>query len=206
MLKEGRIAETVKLLDNVGENEAANQRSLAREIGVSIGMVNALVNRAVRKGLIKIRQAPARRYVYYLTPKGLAEKSRLVAEYLDFSLTFFRAARQEYSDLFARSAAMGRKRIVLCGAGELTEIATLAANGTDVEFVAVFERETNQQRIAGLPVVRDIAQFGDDDVFVITDGRNAQETYDRLVATVVLDRVLYPKFLRISPQRSGSTE
>src|SRR4051794_37197879 len=83
MLHDGKIAETVKLLDNVGGNQTANQRTLAREIGVSIGLVNALVNRAVSKGLIKIKQAPARRYVYYLTPKGLAEKSRLVAEYLD---------------------------------------------------------------------------------------------------------------------------
>src|SRR3954451_3458419 len=102
MPRGGKLAETVKLLDNVASNEGANQRTLAREIGVSIGLVNALVNRAVSKGLIKIKQAPARRYVYYLTPKELAEKSRLVAEYLDHSLHFFRTARQEYSDIFIR--------------------------------------------------------------------------------------------------------
>ena len=88
MLDGGNLGETVKLLDNVAGQEAANQRALARNIGISVGLVNALVHRAVRKGLIKIKQAPARRYAYYLTPKGFAEKSRLVAQYLDYSLSF----------------------------------------------------------------------------------------------------------------------
>jgi DNA-binding MarR family transcriptional regulator len=202
MPRGGKIAETVKLLDNVASNEGANQRVLARQVGVSIGLVNALVNRAVRKGLIKIKQAPARRYVYYLTPKGLAEKSRLVAEYLDYSLNFFRTARQEYTDIFIRCAATGRRRLVLCGAGELAEIATLGLGGAGVQLVAVFDLETNQSHVAGLPVIRNLADLLPDDVLVITAGRNAQELYDQFVAAGWLDRVVYPKFLRISPART----
>jgi DNA-binding MarR family transcriptional regulator len=75
-------------LGNVAGEQALNQRKLARQIGISVGLVNALVHRAVHKGLIKIKEAPARRYAYYLTPKGFAEKSRLVAEYLEVSLRF----------------------------------------------------------------------------------------------------------------------
>src|ERR1700731_107573 len=123
--RDGNLAERVELLGNVAGQQALNQRALAREIGISVGLVNALVHRAVRKGLIKIKEAPARRYAYYLTPKGFAEKSRLVAEYLDHSLVFFRAARQQYGEVFAHCEAVGCKRIVLCGAGELAEIASL---------------------------------------------------------------------------------
>lgn len=198
MSRNGNLAETVELLDNVAGAEAPNQRDLARKIGISVGLVNALVHRAVRKGLIKIRQVPARRYAYYLTPKGLAEKSKLVAEYLDVSLTFFRVARQEYSDVFTRCAAAGRKRVVLCGAGELAEIATLAANGLDVEIVAILDHETNQARVAGLPVIRDVEDIGQGDVLVITDGRAPQSAYDRLVDAVGRERVVAPPFLRIS--------
>src|SRR5215475_7501342 len=140
--RDGNLVETVKLLGNVAGQEASNQRALARQIGISVGLVNALVRRAVHRGLIKIKEAPARRYAYYLTPKGFAEKSRLVAEYLDYSLSFFRTARQEYSDVFARCAAAGTKRVVLCGGGELAEIATLAAGGIDVALVGVFDCET----------------------------------------------------------------
>lgn len=199
MARNSNLTETVELLDNVAAQEAANQRALARKLGISVGLVNALVHRAVRKGLIKIKQVPARRYAYYLTPKGFAEKSRLVAEYLDRSLTFFREARQEYSDAFARCASSGHKRVVLCGAGELAEIATLAAFGLDVALVAVLDSETNQARVAGLPVIRSIDELGPGDVVVITDGRNPQQAYDRLVSALAPERVLAPPFLRISP-------
>ena len=203
--RDGNLVETVKLLGNVAGQEGLNQRTLARQIGISVGLVNALVHRAVHKGLIKIKEAPARRYAYYLTPKGFAEKSRLVAEYLDYSLTFFRTARQEYSEVFARCEAAGRKRIVLCGAGELAEIATLAANGIGIEIVGLLDRETNHVRIAGVPVVRDMAALGAEDVLVITEGRKPQELYEMLMATVGQERVHAPPFLRISPRLPNSS-
>jgi len=202
MARDGNLAETVELLDNVAGQEAANQRALAAKIGISVGLVNALVHRAVRKGLIKIKEVPARRYAYYLTPKGLSEKSKLVAEYLDHSLTFFRVARQEYSDAFSRCEAAGQKRVVLCGAGELAEIATLAANGLDVVIVGVLDHETNHARVAGLPVFRDLSDVEDGDVLLITDGRQPQKTYDRLMAVAGRERVVTPPFLRISPHSS----
>ena len=198
MPRDVNLAETVKLLDNLSAENAGNQRALARQIGISVGLVNALVNRAVHKGLVKIKSAPAKRYAYYLTPKGFAEKSRLVAEYLDHSLAFFRAARQEYSDLFSCCATSGQQRVVLCGAGELAEIATLAANESGVEVICILDYETNQVRVAGLPVVRELAEIAARAVIVITDGRKPQEAYDKLFATIGHDRVLAPPFLRIS--------
>lgn len=198
MSRDGNLVETVQLLDNVAGQDAPNQRALARKIGVSVGLVNALVHRAVRKGLIKVKEAPTNRYAYYLTPKGFAEKSKLVGEYLDHSLTFFRVARQEYADVFSRCASGRKRRIVFCGAGELAEIASLAMDGLDLKLVAVLDYATNQERIAGAPVAQSIEELEPDDVLVITDGRHPQETYDRLIAIVDADRVIAPPFLRIS--------
>jgi DNA-binding MarR family transcriptional regulator len=198
--RNGNLGETVELLGNVAGEEALNQRKLARQIGISVGLVNALVHRAVRKGLIKIKEAPARRYAYYLTPKGFAEKSRLVAEYLDVSLTFFRSARQEYGDVFARCVAAGKTGVILCWAGELAEIATLAANEAGVAVIGVLDQETNQVRVAGLPVLRDVAEIAADVALVITDGRRPQEIYDTLLAAVGPERVYAPPLLRISPK------
>src|SRR3546814_11880534 len=67
-------------------------------MGVALGLANALLKRCAAKGLVKIQNAPARRYAYYLTPKGFAEKSRLVAEYLEPSLHFFRGSRSQRSE------------------------------------------------------------------------------------------------------------
>ena len=50
------------------------RRSLARELGIALGLANAYLKRCAKKGLIKIAQAPANRYAYYLTPQGFARK------------------------------------------------------------------------------------------------------------------------------------
>ena len=199
MPSEHNLGETVQLLDSVAGQSTSNQRALARKIGISVGLVNALVHRAVRKGLIKVKEAPTRRYAYYLTPKGFAQKGKLVAEYLEHSLTFFRTARQEYSDIFSRCDCARIKRVVLCGASELAEIATLALNGVGVTNIAVLDQKTNQSQVAGFQVIRSFDDLMPGDVFVITDGQNPQETYDLLVAQVEQERVFVPAFLRISP-------
>jgi DNA-binding MarR family transcriptional regulator len=70
------------VLDAVERNPSVTQRSVARDLGIALGMVNAYLKRCLKKGLIKIGQVPPRRYAYYLTPRGMSEKSRLTPSYL----------------------------------------------------------------------------------------------------------------------------
>src|SRR5215510_6964022 len=81
------------LLESVERDGGQSQRRLASELGIALGLVNAYLKRCVKKGLVKVAHAPARRYAYYLTPQGFAEKSRLTIEYLTSSFSFFRQAR-----------------------------------------------------------------------------------------------------------------
>jgi DNA-binding MarR family transcriptional regulator len=67
------------LLNAVERDAAASQRRLTSELDIALGLVNAYLKRCIKIGLVKVRHAPARRYAYYLTPKGLAEKSRLTS-------------------------------------------------------------------------------------------------------------------------------
>src|SRR5271157_788176 len=89
------------LLNSVERDGGQSQRRLASELGIALGLVNAYLRRCVNKGLIKVSHAPARRYVYYLTPQGFAEKSRLTVEYLTSSFSFFRQARADCTQAFA---------------------------------------------------------------------------------------------------------
>ena len=52
----------MSLLDAVEQDRAHSQRHLAAELGIALGLVNAYLKRCVKKGLVKVRQAPARRY------------------------------------------------------------------------------------------------------------------------------------------------
>lgn len=188
----------LELLTSLESGEVVTQMSLSRRIGVSIGLVNALLKRAIRKGYVKAKAAPYKRYAYYLTPSGFSEKSRLVADYLDISLRFFRDAREQYADGFRRLDAAGLRRVILAGAGELAEIAILAARDGAIEVVAVLDGGTNRSRVAGVPVVRTLQEAPAFDAVVVTDSRTPQATYDRLKGQVDFNRIVTPPLLHVS--------
>jgi len=194
--EEARI--TLGLLNAVEQNSALTQRSVARDLGIALGLANAYLKRCARKGLIKIKQAPANRYAYYLTPKGFTEKSRLTAEYLTSSLTFFRTARRECGDVFAECVARGWRRVALAGTGDLAEIATLCAADQDLEIVGFVDPLETEARFAGLPVVKILGDLGAVDGIVVTDLRDPQKTFETLCELMPRERVNAPGMLRIS--------
>lgn len=198
---------TLDLLDAVAENEAISQRGLAERLGVALGLTNAVLKRCVKKGLLKIRQVPARRYAYYLTPQGFAEKSRLTAEYLSHSLQFFRTARQEYADIFRYCATRGWNRVVVVGATDLAEIATLATAGTDVAIVGVLDPGRNEAVFCDLPIYQkldDIPSSRRPNAVIIADLTDPQQVFDGLSAALPEDRVLAPKFMRVTSAATHS--
>src|SRR6476469_3209987 len=97
-LQEAQIV--LGLLESVERDGAQSQRRLAAQLGIALGLVNAYLKRCAKKGLVKVADAPAHRYAYYLTPQGFAEKSRLTMEYLSYSFGFFRRAKADYALLF----------------------------------------------------------------------------------------------------------
>lgn len=186
------------MLDVIETQDHVTQRGLARELGIALGLTNIYLKRCINKGLIKVRKAPARRYAYYLTAKGFTEKARLTAKYLSRSLSYFRLAREDCSELFAAGKAQGITRVALIGAGDLCEIATLAAFDSGIEVVAVFDEETNRQQCAGVPIVRSLDDLAGSEAVVITDMKDPQAAYDRMTAALGDGAVLFPSLLRLS--------
>ena len=187
----------IELLSALERREVVTQPALAKRLSISVGMVNALLKRAARKGLVKAKAAPYKRWAYYVTPEGFEEKSRLVARYLDTSLAFFRTVRQEYRQLFIDGQEKGLRRFVLVGRGEVVEIALLAALEADAELVGILDREANTDRLHGLPVLRSLDEAEAWDALVITESRHPQEMFETLRGTVPARQVLTPPFLRI---------
>lgn len=199
---------TLSLLAALEGDEPVTQRGLASRIGVALGLTNSLLKRAVHKGLVKVSQAPAKRYVYYVTPKGFSEKSRLVAEYLGSSLTFFRQARGEYVELYQQIQARGHKRIALFGAGELAEIAILSAAEAEAELCGVVHPGSNLHRFSGLPVFSsvDAVSGADIDAIIITNAERPQEIYDDLSRQFGSGRVFAAPLLHVSRNGNGGRE
>jgi DNA-binding MarR family transcriptional regulator len=184
------------LLESVERDGAQSQRKLASDLGIALGLVNAYLKRCVKKGLVKIGQAPARRYAYYLTPHGFAEKSRLTVEYLSSSFSFFRRARADCASVLKTAHAQGWTRVVLFGVSDLAEIATICALEQGITIVAVVDAKAKSERFVGTPVVASIdAVPGGFDALLVTDLEETPTTVKAALSTLEPERVLVPALL-----------
>src|SRR3989338_1599937 len=136
----------LEILTVIGEGDSLTQRALAQRLGVAVGLTNLYLKRLARKGYIKIVEFPKkpkarRRLRYLLTPRGLAEKTRLTYHYMDRSLGLCRRARVALRDALTHLPQDGAKRIALHGAGEAAELAYLTLREYGLEPVGIFAPE-----------------------------------------------------------------
>jgi DNA-binding MarR family transcriptional regulator len=188
---------TLEILDAVERRSDVSQRHLARHLGVALGLANSYLKRCVRKGLIKIIDAPANRYLYYLTPKGFAEKSRLTARYLKSSLAFYRRAGGSCDRVFVDCRSRDWRRLLLCGVSDLAEIATLRAMDQELSVIGFLDPRLAGRRVLGRPVWGVLEAVEDYDACVLTDLDAPQALYEQLSVAVPPERVLVPDILRI---------
>jgi DNA-binding MarR family transcriptional regulator len=183
------------LLERIDDSAELNQRDLARELGIALGMTNAYLKRCVKKGWVKVSQVPARRYRYYLTPKGFREKARLTAQYFTDSLKFFRRARQSFDALYETLEAEGVRRVLLLGADELTEIAVLCALNYDVEVVGVLRGDGRDAEVGGVKAV-DGLTLPAADHWIVCSTTAADKLYRLACERHGAERVTYPDVVR----------
>jgi DNA-binding MarR family transcriptional regulator len=157
----------LEILTAIGGGGPVTQRALAEQLGVALGLANLCLKRLASKGLIKVMEFPAKpsarkRLRYVLTPKGMAEKTRLSYEYMAYSVRLFRRTRGNLRETMARLHALGMKRFALCGAGEAAELAYLTLREFGLEPVGVFDRESGGQFL-GFPV-RALAEVSGEEI------------------------------------------
>ena len=192
------------LLESVERDGAQSQRKLASELGIALGLVNAYLKRCMKKGLVKVRHTPARRYAYFLTPQGFAEKSRLTVEYLSHSFGFFRQAKTDCSELFRTAKVRGVNSVLFVGRSDLAEIAALCALDHGISIAGVVQDGETNERFIGLPVFPEFEAVTEPfDAILVTDVVNARETCEAVIARFGLDRVLVPELLRVRIREQG---
>jgi len=187
------------VLDVVERDPSVTQRSVAGELGIALGLANAYLRRCVRKGLIKVSEVPRRRYAYYLTPQGFAEKSRLTATYLSDSFSFFRKARTQCAELFALAAARDQRRLALLGQGDLAEIASLVAREHPVEIIGVMAAGADAARLAV-----ELTAIGSADAIVVTALVDPRAALAAALRVFDAERVYVPAILRVPMPAAAS--
>jgi DNA-binding MarR family transcriptional regulator len=132
---------SLQILDELSNNDALTQRDLSQRLGIALGLVNSYIKNLVAKGYLTVRNIPSKRYAYYLTPKGFAEKSRLAYDLLQDYTRIYREAKNNYRQLFFELERSGVKRVVFAGADEVAEFAYITLQDTKLELMGVVDTE-----------------------------------------------------------------
>ena len=161
----------LEILTAIDEGLPLTQRGLADRLGVALGLCNLYLKRLARKGCIKIVEFPRKpaarkRLRYLLTPRGMAEKTRLTYEHMAYALSLYKRARRTLRQSLDGLADRGVKRIALCGAGEAAEVAYLTLRELGFEPIGVFARDAIGQPFLGY-TVHALAALGTEDYDVV---------------------------------------
>ena len=188
---------TLEILDVIDRQKDVSQRHLASHLGVALGLANSYLKRCVRKGLIKVSQAPANRYLYYLTPSGFAEKSRLTAQYLSYSLSFYRKAGESCLRIFDQCERNGWQRLLLCGISDLAEIATLRAMERSITIVGIYDPMNERTTFLNRPVWTEFSMAEKHDACMLTELQTPEKSHADLLSQLDRSCVLVPDVLRL---------
>lgn len=185
------------MLQAIDARSDVTQRHLADQLGVALGLANSYLKRCVRKGLVKIHQAPANRYLYYLTPEGFVEKTRLTADYLRYSLDFYRRASESIGEAFATCESRNWARLGLYGCSELAEIAAIRASEHQSEILCVVDSEARNETFVGLPRFNTVAESPVVDAWLFTCLTNPIAQLELLHRSVDPNTVIMPSILSV---------
>ena len=85
-----------QLLKSLEQDSNLTQRQLSKELGISLGKVNYCLQSLIQIGLVKVHNFKNSndkiQYSYLLTPKGVAEKTKL-------TISFLKVRTKEYEEL-----------------------------------------------------------------------------------------------------------
>lgn len=92
-----------KILKELEINPEISQRDLAKGLGISLGKTNYCIQALIEKGLVKARNFKnnqnKKAYVYYLTPIGLEEKTRVTLQFLKYKMAEYQSLKTEIEQL-----------------------------------------------------------------------------------------------------------
>ena len=103
-----------QLLKSLEQDANLTQRQLSEELGISLGKVNYCLKILIQKGFVKIinfkNSNHKLQYSYLLTPKGVAEKTKLTIMFLNVKTEEYEELKKEVEKLTNAETAKIKKR------------------------------------------------------------------------------------------------
>ena len=115
----------LQILEQIESNPDTTQANLAEQLGVAVGTVNFAVKRLIKKGYIRVKQLERRRLKYIITPAGIALRTKLAMDSLQYSMRLYRETRERAKQLITQAKRAGATALAIQGDGELADVVRL---------------------------------------------------------------------------------
>jgi len=90
------------LLRKIGKKSDLPQRELAKDLEISLGKLNYCMKALKNKGLVKINNFKKNNskinYLYVITPKGIAEKTKMTLSFMKLKMKEYDELKQEHEN------------------------------------------------------------------------------------------------------------
>jgi DNA-binding MarR family transcriptional regulator len=183
----------LNLLQELEKNPIVSQRDLSHKFGIALGVTNACLKRMARRGWIRITNMDHRRIGYYLTPKGLAEKTKLTLRLVSWTVQHYSTLKDIIGERLLEIQNKGIERIVFYGVSDEMEIAYVTLQGVKVQLAGIVEDEEKmgqKQKVFGFELKK-VEQIGTlkPDAVIITSLVDQEKKVQRLRELVDSEKV-----------------
>lgn len=148
--------ETVKLqiFDIIVKTPNTSQKKITEQTGLAASLVHSFMRHVISKGWIRVKKVNTKRWLYFLTPEGFMEKSRISVNYLSRTFNTYRVAQNLIEAELANCAQDSRWKIVVVGINELAEIAAINIKAaTGFTLAAVVAVASHGETLAGKEIL-----------------------------------------------------
>lgn len=170
ILKPYQEIRELNLLLELEKNPIVSQRELAHRFAMALGVTNACLRNMALKEWIRVRDTDHHRTGYFITPKGIAEKNRLLGKMITYNVGHYSHLKSLMADLLLDLQREKIQRLVFYGISEEMEVAFITLNETGVELVGIVEDEDKRptRKVLGYEVgsVNDLFRFNPDGILI----------------------------------------
>ena len=182
----------LSLLQELEKNPIVSQRELSNKFGIALGVTNACIKRMAKRGLIRLKGLPPRRIAYYLTPKGFAEKSKLMLHFFSYNIQHYAEMKKMISKKLLEMQEDGIRRIAFYGVSDEMEIAYITLQGSEMKLAGIIDESEMEKgaklfshKVIGLKEVKNLKV----DAILVTSMKEQAASVKALMKQTGLDSI-----------------
>lgn len=146
------------ILDLIEKDAYITQRKIAASIGVAVSMVNFYIDIFEKNGFLIRKKYSSKTIEYFITKKGSERRKVLNISFLSNSLKIYSSAKENIALFLNQISDKGFKKIILYGAGEVSEIllqSILIDKDIPIEVVGIIDDDNkkHQQELLGKSIM-----------------------------------------------------